>query len=397
MTLVTGFMCKYQNKECVLLTADKAVCYDSRVFEESKLKQVGDLKVVIGGSGSAADIDAFFERFYSFLCGVFEKDDEKKFTYITALLKYSFIVESKKALEMCLGDGVNADILLGATDKNRSVLLHILGKGRRTIEIENFVSVGIGAELVGLLMLKFLYKPQYLPTLDEAVRLAAVLNILASRATRGVSDDFDCSALWDGKIGTLFEASINQVKKDANFIVHNFLKILRRIFFLPFDKDLSFILNTGGDALNRYMKKSLKEVAKKNVLIIDDMYDQRKTMSQNIEKILREKGLKSIVIKSREEFKKSYKNIKEKIRLIILDRRIEHRETVDILKIINQEGLIIPVVLLARNLKDADIKPFLQKGISLYIAKEDVENAPEKIKDTITGLLSEGDYLWKWE
>jgi len=396
MTLVTGIMCEYQNKECVLLTSDKAVSYDSRLFEKSKLRQLGDFKVVLGGSGYGADIEAFFERLYLQLCDLFEKDEEKKFTHITAFLKYSFIIEPKKLLEICSGEGIDGEVLLCATDENRTILLHIYANGRRAIEREHFVSIGIGADLVGMLMLKFLYNHKSPPTLDEAVRLAAVLNILASRSTRGVSSDFDCFALWNGKIGTLFEASINQVKKDANFIVHNFLNILQRIFFLPFDRDLSFMVRTEGEALDSYMKKILKKSAKKDVLIIDDMYDQQKTISQNIEKILRGKGLKSIVIKSRKEFKKLYKEIKEKIRFIILDRRIEHRETSDILKIINEEGLSIPVILLARGLKDKDVQPFFQKGISLYIAKEDIEKEPGKIKDTITGLLGEGDYQWKW-
>ncbi len=164
---------------------------------------------------------------------------------------------------------------------------------------------------------------------------------------------------------------------------------------MPLHTALGFI----EQAIDDKLIKELLETAKKEkntVLIIDDMYPHQTSISGIIEKVLKKEGLSLAVFKSRSEFKKGFKGIKDKLRFIILDRRIQHRTTTDILDTINELESFVPVILLSRGLKESDIDVFLRKGISLHISKEEFEKEPKKVEELITGILKEGDYLWEW-
>ncbi|MEO0183411.1 MAG: hypothetical protein ABIL40_08040 [candidate division WOR-3 bacterium] len=396
MTLVTGIVCQYKGEECILLTGDKAVSYGTRIFESPKIKQINDYKIIMGESGSSSDLQRFYYNFVDFLDGFFTEEREQYKNKLTQATDF-FLIESPYFLEKFCDSEIYGDVVLGVTDEKRSKLYHIHSGCTKALEISDFVCIGSGAEIIGKLMIKSLYNPKVPPSLDEAVRLAGVVNILASRLTTGVSSNFDCLSVHNGKIGKLTETSKGQLIKDVNFIVNKWLGVMRKIFFLPTEKSLGFIAEANADKIMKDFEKSEEKHKKNFVLIIDDSYSSQKGVYKQIEKILSKEKLVCEVFKSRSEFKSGFKSVKNKLRIVFLDRRIEHRVSTDILKVMNESGLNVPIVLLSRGLKEQDIESFLQKGISFHISKEEIENEPEKAEELISGILKEGNYLWKWD
>lgn len=395
MTLVSGIVCRHKGEKCVLLTGDKAISYGIRVLESPKIKQVNDFKIVVGDAGDSSDLQRFYLDFEDNLENFFTDDKEQYKNRIVNVM--DVLLVQGMFLRKFRNARIEGDILIGATDTKTTKLYHIYAGGTKALEIGDFACIGIGAEIVGTLMLKSLYNPKSPLTLDEAVRCAAVVNILASRLTRNVSANFDCFALCNDKVGRLAERSKGQVVKDANSIANKWLDLMRRIFFLPVESKLGFVEESNTEKLVKEFIKVQKKEAKRTVLIIDDMYPAQKDISNSLERILKQERLECKVLTSRAEFKKEYKKLKDKLRLVILDRRIEHRVTTDILKAINRLKPTVPVLLLSRGLKEQDIESFLQKGISFHISKEEIEKEPQKAQNLISGILKEGDYLWEWK
>lgn len=393
MTLVTGIVCRYKDEKCVLLTGDKALSCGTRVLESPKIKQIKDYKIVIGEAGDLSDLQRFYLCFAEYLDGFFTEEREKYKSRIAGVMDVMLV--QREFLRGLNEEEIDGEVLIGATDIRTTKLYHIYAGGKKAIEIPDFVCIGSGAGLVGTLVLKSIYSPKSPLTLDEAVRCAAVVNILASRLTSGVSANFDSTALCKEKIGGLTEISKGQLIRDANFIAHKWLNLMRNIFFMPLESTLGFIEESNiGKLIKEFTQKDKK--GKDTVLIIDDAYSKQQDISGNIEKILKDKRLNSIVFTSRVEFKKEYKNVRDKLRFVILDRRIEHRVTTDLLRVINESERAIPVVLMSRGLKESDIETFLERGISFHISKEEIANEPQKVQELISGVLKEGDYLWEW-
>ncbi|MGQ9702736.1 MAG: hypothetical protein ACUVQT_09850 [bacterium] len=398
MTLISGIVCRYNNKKCVLLTGDKALSYGSRILESPKIRQVSDLKIVMGEAGESSDLQRFYcdfkEELNNLLADDNADDNEQIKEKIVALVDLLLI--KGMLLRKFNNATIDGEIIIGATDTKTTKLYHIYAEGAKALEIDDFVCIGSGAELIGTLMLKSIYNPELPPTLDEAIRCAVVVNILASRLTTKVSSNFDCIALSDNKLGTLQESSKSQLIKDANFIAKKWLILLREIFFASIESTLGFIEDTETEKFVKEFQKG-NEKKKDTVLIIDDMYPQQKGVSKTLEQIFKSEGLKVIKCNSRAAFKKIYKDLLKNLRLVILDRRIEKRVTTDILEKINKSEIEEPIILLSRGLKESDVESFLKKGISFHISKEEIEKNPEKATELIGGILKEGDYRWNWK
>jgi len=387
MTLITGIISGYKGSRCILLVADRAVSFRSRIFDEQKLIQLNSHNVIYGGAGSKFESQKF-NRFLSKLLKNKFKDREHECSYTDLIDELLF----SDAFRQEVAKYEESEFVIGVTDRNGSKLYHV--SDRATYEIDNFVSVGSGAEIMGMLLLKSIYNPQARPNLSEAARLAAVINTLVSRETKGVSSNFDLCALWQGKIGRLKKNSKAQLIKDANFIVNRWIYFLRMLFWGDEQRTFKLI-----ERLNRprfVKRKSL--VSQKNlVMIIDDKYDEQTDIYNVINKILKKHKLEFMILKSREKIQNVLSQFRGKIRFIILDRKIKQRRSLDILKKIRDELETVPVILLSRDAKDEELKPFLNEGIALHIEKEQIIKSLKRTEDLIDGIFSEGEYLWDWK
>ncbi|MGQ9702795.1 MAG: hypothetical protein ACUVQT_10160 [bacterium] len=392
MTLITGIVGSYKNDKCIILFADRALTYHSREFEDDKLIHMQPYPFVIGGSGDVSTIQRCERIINRFLKNKIEDSDEDIATKIDLML---FSKELRNVLCDSSEDGGYAEFLVGTTDQKSSHLYHLLGNGD-VRELRNFGCIGLGSSLAGLTILNSVYSPDEIPILDEACRLGVAINIIASILTTSVSSNFNAIALHKGKIGRLKKGSKARLINDANRIVRTWIDLLREIFFLPPDATIDFLLDSDTGKVVKEFGKSKERTNRNLVLAIDDMYEKQKSIYDSINHSLKKHNLDVIFCKSRHEANKMLEKVKDKLRFIILDRRIKHKATTDLAEVAYSTVPGVPTILLSRGIKEGDIEAFLDKGISFHISKEEIENEPQKFEEAIDGLLDEGDYLWEW-
>ncbi len=388
MTMITGIVTSYKNNRCIILVADRAVTLSSRKLEETKLKHIQPYPLVIGGAGDVSCLQKCERIIINFLKKYVDISQENICSQIDTLL-FSKELSSELLNSLSKEDG---EFLIGITDKKSSHLYHLLNNGN-IVELNKFGCIGIGAQLGGIMALEFLYSPDNPPTLDEACRLGATLNAFISRTTKKVSPNFDIIALWNGKIGRLKKASKAKLIEHTNHITNTWFDLLEKAFFFLDKAIIDFLLETNLEKVKEAVEqKSKRELA----LIIDDRYKEQKSLYNIIQKILEKYKLNIIVCESRQEVKKIIKEKGSQIRIVFLDRRIHHKNTTDLAEEIYKEILGIPIILLSRGIKEKDIGEFLDKGVLFHISKEEIEKEPQKLEESLAGLLGEEDYIWEW-
>jgi len=386
MTLIIGMKCKYKDDTGLLFIADKAVTKGFTKGKEGKLVFYKDCPIIWGGSGVVADVQRYSRKLKKLFSKASVERGNLDIECLKDLLYSDSFVEQFKSTRK-----LQIDIILGISD-NFGVSVFTLS-GDKVVEHENYALIGSGEAFGADIFMEMLYSHSKLPDFQSCARMAVFILNFVGKYTNTVSSNFDMCLMLGDKIGSLNKTSKMALIADSREI----LKSWESISFITVTASTEKSKNLFKKIYSEEIFSNMPGKEKENIiLVIDDKFESQKEVYNPLLKYAKKKDYKVINIKKRDEYLDKLKEISKDTELIILDRIIEMKETIDILDIL-KIIVGVPIVLLSRKANESDILPFLKKGITIHLSKEEIEEKPEKFEALLDSIVEQEDYIIDWE